>query len=35
MNQLTFEVAPDHDGLRLDKFLAGEVPNTRARSSSA
>ena len=28
MNQLTFEVAPDHHGLRLDKFLAGEVPNT-------
>ena len=27
MTQLTFEVSPDHHGLRLDKFLAGEVPN--------
>ena len=22
-----FEVGPEHDGLRLDKFLAGEIPN--------
>jgi 23S rRNA pseudouridine1911/1915/1917 synthase len=28
MNQLTFDVAADHHGLRLDKYLAGEVPNT-------
>ena len=28
MNQFTFEVSPDQHGLRLDKFLAGEVPNT-------
>ena len=28
MNQFTFDVSPDHHGLRLDKFLAGEVPNT-------
>ncbi|MGE0359558.1 MAG: RluA family pseudouridine synthase [Vicinamibacterales bacterium] len=23
----TFEVLPEHEGLRLDKFLAGEIPN--------
>ena len=27
MSALAFEVLPEHDGLRLDKFLAGEVPN--------
>ena len=28
MTPAHFDVGPDHDGLRLDKFLAGEVPNT-------
>ncbi len=28
MNAFEFTAGPDHEGLRLDKFLAGEVPNT-------
>ncbi len=27
MTPFTFEVGPEHEGLRLDKFLAGELPN--------
>jgi len=27
MTSLTFEAGPDHEGLRLDKYLAGELPN--------
>jgi 23S rRNA pseudouridine1911/1915/1917 synthase len=27
MTALTFEAGPDHEGLRLDKYLAGELPN--------
>jgi 23S rRNA pseudouridine1911/1915/1917 synthase len=27
MTPYTFEIGPDHEGLRLDKFLAGELPN--------
>jgi len=28
MTPYTFEIGPDHEGLRLDKFLASELPNT-------
>lgn len=27
MTPVSFEAGPDHEGLRLDKFLAGELPN--------